>query len=400
VDNLRWVLAGIGVVIVAGVYFVGRFSTKGRQHELIGHTSVLGKGGSYKSSNQSKTRAEPAPTVADTAHDTAQHSISQASIQDDEKSDEITSDIPSVEHTSFLKETLEFEMANEAAAQNSEEKDSNTSGEEESPVSAVEHASFLEETLAFEVEQEAYAEMEEAVEAVLGPDIENEIPDDDISHTISDLEHEMEEKDVVEEPVIEDEIVDVELPPELAELQDGEEPETKPDVDLEVNSAKEEPGKQEPKQQELILDIEPLVLVLSVMATDDVMFVGKDIRQVLEEEKLEFGDMDVFNFFIEDKQHPIFSVASIIEPGVFDLDSINEYETPGIILFSQLPGSISGAEAFDILLNKSRKIAEKLGGQVCDDRRNRLTEQATTHYRDKIVAFEHDVLLARKKQQQ
>jgi len=75
-----------------------------------------------------------------------------------------------------------------------------------------------------------------------------------------------------------------------------------------------------------------------------------------------------------------------------------DYETPGLSLFCQLPGPVSSSEAFDVLLKKARSIADSLGGQLCDDKRNLLTEQATGHYRDRISAFDHEVALARKKQ--
>jgi cell division protein ZipA len=374
VANLRWVLAVIGVLIVAGIYLVGRFGTKERKRDRVGHASFAGSGESPKSSNQTKRREEPEITISDTDQSTTQYSNSQAptfqyQTQDDEIPAELSPDVSSVEHASFLEETLAFEMDQEDSKEKDEEVDTSALDEEDSSVSSTEHVSFLEETLAFEVEQEAFAEMDKAVEAVLGPDVE-------------------------------DDIVDVEIPPELSGLQEEEQFVAEPGLGSEVDLEKETIEKKEPQQHELVLDIEPLVLVLSVMASNDGMFAGNDIRTVLEEEKLEFGDMDVFNFYIEDKQNPIFSVASIVEPGVFNLETLDEYETPGIFLFSQLPGSIPGVEAFDILLNKSRNIAGKLGGQVCDDKRNRLTEQATTHYRDKIVAFEHDLMLARKKQQQ
>lgn len=50
-------------------------------------------------------------------------------------------------------------------------------------------------------------------------------------------------------------------------------------------------------------------------------------------------------------------------------------------------------------LKKTRGIADKLNGQLCDDKRNQLIEQAIGHYRDRITAFDHEMVLARKKQE-
>lgn len=52
-------------------------------------------------------------------------------------------------------------------------------------------------------------------------------------------------------------------------------------------------------------------------------------------------------------------------------------------------------------LKKTRGIADKLNGQLCDDKHNQLIEQAIGHYRDRdrITAFDHEMVLARKKQE-
>jgi len=192
------------------------------------------------------------------------------------------------------------------------------------------------------------------------------------------------------EPLIEDEIVDVEIPAEFSEY--GEERRSHSRLKL-------KPEIENPVQQELVLDVEPLVLVLSVLAKDENKFNGDDIKTVLESEDIKYGEMGIFHYHIENKKDAVFSVASVVEPGTFNLETMSDYETPGLSLFCQLPGPVESTEAFDILLKKVRSIADSLGGQLCDDKRNLLTEQATGHYRDRIAAFDHEVALARKKQE-
>ncbi|MCK4587218.1 MAG: cell division protein ZipA [Gammaproteobacteria bacterium] len=192
------------------------------------------------------------------------------------------------------------------------------------------------------------------------------------------------------DPLIEDEIVDVEIPAEFSEY--GEERRSKSRLKL-------KPEIENPVQQELVLDVEPLVLVLTVLAKDENLFSGGNIKNALEAERVKHGDMDIFHFHMTGKKDSVFSVASIVEPGVFDLPTIDDYETPGLSLFCQFPNPMAGAGAFDVLLKKARSIADKLNGQLCDDKRNQLTEQAIGHYRDRITAFDHEMVLARKKQE-
>jgi cell division protein ZipA len=196
--------------------------------------------------------------------------------------------------------------------------------------------------------------------------------------------------DSAKEPLIEDEIVAVEIPPEFSEY--AEERRSK-------SRLKFKPEVEEPVQHEMELDVEPLVLVLTIVAQDEHQFSASEIKKVLEDEGINHGDMGIFHFYMGNEKDAVFSVANVVEPGTFDLTTINEDETPGLSLFCQLPGPVAGSVAFELLLKKSRVIADNLDGQLCDDKRNLLTEQATGHYRDRIMSFDHDVVLARKKQE-
>lgn len=194
--------------------------------------------------------------------------------------------------------------------------------------------------------------------------------------------------DSTREPLIEDEIVSVEIPAEFSEY--AEERRSK-------SRLKFKPEAEKPFQQELVLDVEPLVLVLTILAKNENLFSGDDVKKALEDEGINHGDMEIFHFHMGDEKDAVFSVASVVEPGTFDLETINEYETPGLSLFCQLPGPIGSTVAFEILLKKARSIADSLGGQLCDDKRNLLTEQSAAHYRDRITAFDRELVLARKK---
>jgi len=83
---------------------------------------------------------------------------------------------------------------------------------------------------------------------------------------------------------------------------------------------------------------------------------------------------------------------------VFDVATIDKYKTPGLSCFCQLPGPLPNKDLFRIMQMKALNIAEKLGAKLCDDRRNLLTEQAITHYNDRITEFDREMVLAKKKQ--
>lgn len=134
---------------------------------------------------------------------------------------------------------------------------------------------------------------------------------------------------------------------------------------------------------------ESLVIVLNVMAKADNPFHGADILAVLRANDLEHGEMMIFHRYPDGAGHsrPVFSMANTVEPGTFDLSTIEHLHTPGLSLFMQLPGPIDSREAFELMLKTGRQVAEQLGGDLCDERRNVLTLQTIGHLKEQIEAF-------------
>lgn len=196
---------------------------------------------------------------------------------------------------------------------------------------------------------------------------------------------------------IEDEITGVDIPFELATAE----------AEIQIENHRRDTPESTASQMEQGVNIEPLVLVVTVMAEEE-NFSGPAVREALEAEGLEYGEMRIFHYFDhgvrnasnnEDLENifPVFSVASLVEPGYFDLEKLDKMEMPGLTLFCQLPGSLPGEKAFEIMLDKGRGLAVRLHGQMCDDKHNRFTTQAKTHYQDRIATFSRKLTVAKKK---
>jgi cell division protein ZipA len=82
-----------------------------------------------------------------------------------------------------------------------------------------------------------------------------------------------------------------------------------------------------------------------------------------------------------------YSVANVVEPGTFDMADMEAFRAPGLCFFMQLPGPEHPGDAFNDMLGVARAVAEKLGGEVSDEQRNRLTGQTEAHYRQRIADF-------------
>lgn len=144
-------------------------------------------------------------------------------------------------------------------------------------------------------------------------------------------------------------------------------------------------------------DIETEVIILHVMSRDTNGFSGKDILEILLACDLRFGDM---NFFHRHEQQagrgPIqFSVANMLQPGVFDIDNMDAMQTRGLVFFITLPGPEDMIQAFDYMLETARVVARNLGGELLDESRSVLTQQAVEHSRQQIRELERRLLAQR-----
>ena len=95
-----------------------------------------------------------------------------------------------------------------------------------------------------------------------------------------------------------------------------------------------------------------------------------------------------------DESRIIFSAASLVEPGSFDLANIKEQEIPGISLFIVLPGPIDGAEGFDMMIAAARTLAQSLDAELLDESGSTLSIQRERYMREDIIQFQHSNLVA------
>ena len=83
-----------------------------------------------------------------------------------------------------------------------------------------------------------------------------------------------------------------------------------------------------------------LATTKNVVARSDLGFRGEDILQILLSCDLRFGDMNFFHRheFEAGRGAIQFSVANMLQPGVFDIDKMADMSTPGLVFFLTLPG--------------------------------------------------------------
>jgi cell division protein ZipA len=129
------------------------------------------------------------------------------------------------------------------------------------------------------------------------------------------------------------------------------------------------------------------IIAMRVNAVAPARLDGARLRDAIMAEGLEFGRYDIFHR-LHTNGRPIFSVASLREPGSFDLDAMPTTAYPGVALFMVLPGPVSAAEAVDEMVFTARALAAQLGGALADERGAPLTPLRVGRLREDALEFE------------
>jgi cell division protein ZipA len=119
-------------------------------------------------------------------------------------------------------------------------------------------------------------------------------------------------------------------------------------------------------------------------------FDGTQLLAALSAEGMTHGRYSIFHR-LDPAGRPIFSVASVVEPGTFDPRTMPGAAFPGIAFFTVIPGPVKAQEAFDSMLLCAHAIAGRLDGHLQDDRGVKLTVPRVAHLRDELLAFERSL---------
>lgn len=143
----------------------------------------------------------------------------------------------------------------------------------------------------------------------------------------------------------------------------------------------QKPGIEEIKEEKLV--------VLHVVARPPQKLKGKGIVNLAKELDLEYDDLRIFHKNVErfSGKQALYSVLNMVKPGIFNLDAMDEFETPGISFVMHLPGPEEGLKAFNIMLEAAKKMGDRLNGDLLDESRSRLSPQTIAHLQEEVQLF-------------
>jgi cell division protein ZipA len=112
---------------------------------------------------------------------------------------------------------------------------------------------------------------------------------------------------------------------------------------------------------------EEKIVTLRLAAPPLERFDGRELVAALRAAGLEHGKFSIFHK-VAPNGATLMSVASLVEPGTFDLDRIEAQRFPGISLFAVLPGPMEAGATLDMMVGIARDLAARLRGVLQDER--------------------------------
>jgi cell division protein ZipA len=132
---------------------------------------------------------------------------------------------------------------------------------------------------------------------------------------------------------------------------------------------------------------EPFIVVLHVKAKGDGFFSGNDLLQMLLSVGLRFGEMSIFHRFEKATGHgeKLFSAASMIRPGTFDINHMHIFKTPGLTLFFECQGQSNAGIIYELMLDTAYKLAKYLDADVLSEQYEPLTTDHIFQLRSRLT---------------
>ncbi len=129
------------------------------------------------------------------------------------------------------------------------------------------------------------------------------------------------------------------------------------------------------------------IITVRVCSVGETRWPGAALMAALEVHGLAYGRYQVYHRKHSDGRS-IFCVASLVEPGTFDLQRMAEEDYRGVTLFAVLPGPLEPLRTVDALMAAARDLARELSGTVQDVKGVPFSPQRVAALREEVARFE------------
>lgn len=127
------------------------------------------------------------------------------------------------------------------------------------------------------------------------------------------------------------------------------------------------------------------ILVMHLMAPKGEVLSGRQLQEAALNVGLRYGELKIFQRHLHEdgSGEVLFSMANLVNPGTFDLKTIDQMTTPGVTLFMALDDIADPVSAFDIMIESVDSMAAVMSLSVLDETRSSMTRQTIDHYRQR-----------------
>lgn len=133
-----------------------------------------------------------------------------------------------------------------------------------------------------------------------------------------------------------------------------------------------------------------MVLSLILQAPQGSHFKGRDFLPLFLSQGLRHGEMGIFHRRARAGKEPgpvLFSLANGIAPGVFDINNMENFETPALACFVTLPGPDDAQVAYNAMYKTCLLLQQELGGELLDETKSVYSKQTHNHRLDQIKDY-------------
>ena len=142
-------------------------------------------------------------------------------------------------------------------------------------------------------------------------------------------------------------------------------------------SIDEVPSEAVPLSSEAPSKKENLYVSVFIEASQNKPYTGYELLQSILTSGLRYGKQGVFHFYPQhnDQQTVWFSLASAVEPGVFDLPKMGGFSTPALTLYMNAKQVDDPVMIFEKMLSVANELVDNLGGRVLTSKQELVTKE-------------------------
>ena len=133
------------------------------------------------------------------------------------------------------------------------------------------------------------------------------------------------------------------------------------------------------------------LFIFNIAAKDEQRLGGHELLQFFLTSGFRYGEMNIFHRHehSDGTGEILFSIANMMAPGTFDLDTIEQFNSPGISFFFTAPNNkISVNKSFDMMLRAVEQVAEEFDCDVLNESREKFTQEDFLAYRERLQKYE------------